>query len=174
MIINVTTKNGTVKINQDFASQVPEFGAVLEDPELGEKYLAFVIYLVDSGEDNLYSALPEEVRRDEIIGSLELQPSKTKSKKVSAAIKKYKVFNDSNVQYQFKAAYEKGMKKLSSFVSSADVDEKNSKDFASVLFDMPKIMAGATEIQKLGAGMPKKVFTKAGKTLTEREQRDAN
>lgn len=150
MIIQIKRDKNSIKLNHDFASAVPEFAAVLEDERLGVQYMAYIAYATDIAEDNVWSQLPEEIRAKEVSDSLNLDKTLLKDKKVTDALKKYKLFCEQNIGYQFKEAHNNGMKKIAEYVKSVkNIAGEDAKEFASVLKEMPNILKGKAEIEKM-------------------------
>jgi len=171
MIIPIKRDRNAIKINTDFASAVPEFAEVLNDTELGNPYMAYVAYLVDPSEENIWFNMPEEMRGEAIVESLSLDKKLVKSQKVGAAIKKYKQFCDNNISYKFKAAHQNGMKKIAEFIESTPrLDENSAKEFAAVLDKMPSLLKGGAEIDKLQSKDSKSGHVRGNKQLTLNER----
>lgn len=171
MIINFSKDKNVLRVNSDFASAVSEFADVLQDESLGVNLLAYVAYVTDEAEDNLWSQLPPDIRKIEVAESLKIDKVLLKSPKVISALKKYKVFVDSNVGYQFKAAYNDGMKKISDYVKGKKtLDETDAKEFASVMKEMPTILKGRSDIEKVGVKEADKTRVRGNRTLTVNEQ----
>lgn len=151
MLINITKDKGIIRLNMEFASAVPEFADVLNDEKLGTTALAYVIYSLDVADDNLYQHLPEEIRKVTVAEDLKLDKSVLKDAKVLAALKKYRFFVDNNVGYQFKSAYNSGMRKISEYVDKKKtLDDDSAKEFGEVMKQMPAILKGKGEIEKVG------------------------
>jgi hypothetical protein len=150
MIIHLVKDKGQFKLNQTFASAVPEFAALLDDNAFGINYLAYVIYANDLAEDNIYAGLPKKIREQVIAEDLNLDKSKLKDDKVKKAMAKYKLFCDENVAYKIKESYNKGMDKLSKYIDGADVHDDNAKEFSATLKSMPDILEGSHKLGKLG------------------------
>ena len=150
MIIQLVKDKGQIKLNQTFASAVPEFANLLDDNSFGINYLAYVIYSNDLAEDNIYAGLPKKIREQVIADDLKLEPSKLKDERVKKAMTKYKLFCDENVAYKVKEAYNNGMSKLSHYIDKAAVNDENAKEFSATLKSMPDILEGSHKLSKLG------------------------
>lgn len=171
MIINFSKDKNALRCNSDFASAVSEFADVLQDETLGVNLLAYVAYVTDEAEDNVWASLPVEIRKKEVADSLKIEPVLLKSPKVIAALKKYKVFVESNVGYQFKAAYNNGMKKISDYVNAKkSLGDEDAKEFSAVMKEMPIILKGKGEIEKVGTKEADKSRVRGNRTLTVNEQ----
>lgn len=172
MIIHVQRTKNVITINRDFASAVPEFAELLNDDDLGVNLMAYVVYVLDPGEDNIWYQLPDEIRKKEVAESLKIEKEKLKDKRVIDALKKYKQFVDSNIGYQFKESYLSGMKKVSEYIKNTNsIDNDTAKKFVDALSEMPSLLKGKTELEKLSSKEEKKAGVVAGKkTLTFNEQ----
>ena len=171
MIINITRDKGNLRVNSDFASAVPEFAELLNDDTLGVPALAFVVYTLDEAEDNIWANLPESIRKNEVLDSLKLSAELPKNPKVVAAMKKYKSFVQENVGYRFKSAYNDGMKKISEYVKAKKgLTDEDAKEFSAVMKEMPVILKGKGEIDKIGVKEQSKGSIRGGKTLTINER----
>lgn len=175
MIIAIQRDKQSIRINTDFASAVPEFAELLNDESLGAKVMAYVAYVTDVAEDNLWASLPEEIRRKEVAESLKLEPALLKSTKVLAALKKYRLFVEQNIGYQFKEAHNNGMKKIADFVKNKkSLTDEDAKEFSAVLKEMPGILKGKAEIEKQGTKEQSKGIVYGKKILTLNEQSSKN
>lgn len=171
MIINIVRDKGTVKVNSDFASAVSEFADLLNDNSLGAVMMAYVVFVNDPAEDNIWANLPEEVRGAEVAESLKIDKSLLKNTKVVAAMKKYKSFVDQNIGYQFKNSYINGMRKISKYVDSKkSLDETDAKEFAAVMKEMPNLLKGKGDLEKMGTKEQGKVTIRGHKQPTENEK----
>lgn len=171
MIIQIRKERNSIKLNHDFASAVPEFSDVLEDERLGVPYMAYVAYVVDVAEDNIWAGLPDDIRRKEVAESLKLDKALLKDKKIADAISKYQLFCSQNIGYQFKEAHDNGMKKIAEYVKSkSTLSSDDAKEFASVLKEMPVILKGKGEIEKIQTKETAKGRVTAGRKLTLNEQ----
>ncbi len=171
MIIQVKREKGAIRLNHDFASAVPEFAALLEDSLLGAPALAYVAFVTDLAEDNIWAGLPEPIRKKEVADSLKLDNSVAKNDKVQAALKKYKLFCEQNVSYQFKEAHNSGMKLVSDYVKQTkELNTDSAKEFAEVLNKMPALLKGKQEIEKINTKDSARGAARGGRTLTLNEQ----
>lgn len=152
MIIHVTNDKGVYRINQSFASAVPEFAALIDAANLGVVYMVYVIFVTDCGDDNLYASLPKKIREKTVADDLKLSPALLKDEKVKAAQKKYLTFCNENTAYRFKAAYDEGMNKLTDYLGKQKVlDDESVDSFAKTLKMMPEILEGREKLGKAGA-----------------------
>lgn len=171
MLIHIQRDRQQIKLNTDFASAVSEFAEVLQDPNLGAVMLAYVAYCTDLAEDNLFAHLPEDIRKKEVAESLKIENNKLKDPKVLAALKKYRVFTDNNVGYRFKEAYNDGMKKISDYVKNKKtLSDDDAKEFSAVMKEMPTILKGKSEIEKVGVKEAGKGIVRGQKQLTLNER----
>lgn len=171
MIISVKREKGTIRLNIDFCSAVTEFAEVIEDDKLGVPYMAYVAYVVDLAEDNLFAMLPDDIRKKEVADSLKLDSDLLKDKKVLAALKRYKQFVDANIGYQFKEAHNNGMKKIAEYVKAVKgLTSEDAKEFASVLKEMPTILKGKGEIEKMQSKDAVNGIVRGKKQLTLNER----
>ena len=175
MIIPVIRDKGVVRIPYDFASAVPEFADLLDDPKMGAPYLAFVIYMTDPGEDNIYFNYPEELRKKKLVEALNLKLDLLKLPAMRAAQKEYQDFCKHNISYQFKNDYVLGMKKVAEYVrDTISLTDDNAKKYADVLSEMPKLLKGKKEIDNTATSEVKKKGVMKGQketTLAEEENR---
>lgn len=170
MIIAVKKDKKEFHINQTFASAVSEFADVLDDDRLGVLLMAYIIYVTDPAEDNIYALLPKAVREKAVAEDLKVDVKLLKDAKIRAAIRKYQLFVDENTGYKFKQAYDSGMTKIANFVNNTtELDAENAKEFSSVMKEMPLILRGRQEIEKAGS----KEEVKRGQVRGKRELTEA-
>ena len=171
MIVHIKNERGVINTNIDFVNSVPEFMALIEDDTLGINYLAYVAYLTDVSDDNIYATLPEEVRKRKLIDKLHIDEKLLKTEKVKAALKEYKDFCKHNIAYQFISDYNLGLRKMAEYVRGVDVNDDNAKKVSDVIGDMPKLLKGREEINKAGSKeQAKKGIVRGGKATTLNEQ----
>ena len=171
MIIEVKRDKGSININRDFAGAVEEFADVLNDERLGVAYMAYVIFILDGAENNIWFHLPEAIRKKEVAESLKLDADLIKDKKVVAAIRRYRQFCEQNISYQFKDSYMKGLKKVSDYVDgTGKLGDDNAKKFSDVLAEMPSLLKGRNELEKLQTKEAAKGRISGGKQLTQNER----
>lgn len=170
MIIHFTSERGIYKCPQDFVRAVPIFSELLDN--LGVNYLAYVAYLTDPAEDNLYYTLPEPIRDKKLIDNLKLDKEKLKDKLVKEALKEYKTFVRENIGYQFKDSYLGGLQKVAEYVNGKKkINDEDSKAFIAALGEMPKLLKGKSEVEKMSTKEEqKKGVVRGKKELTLNEQ----
>ena len=171
MLIPLVRDKNTIKVNHGFAEAVPEFAELLNEESLGVRYFAYVAYLCDPADDNIWFNLPEPIRKKELIESLGLESSLVGNKLVVDAIKKYRLFCEQSISYAFKASYNDGMRKVSEYVKGVkQIDDDNAKKFADVLGEMPKLLEGKTKLDKMGTKDEMKGRVRGEKKLTLNER----
>lgn len=171
MLIPIVLDRNVIRVNRGFAEAVPEFADVLNDETLGERAMAYVAYVCDPADDNIWFALPDEIRTKEVAESLGLEKGVAKDKKVQLAIKKYKAFCENSITYKFKSSYNEGMKKLSDYISSVGkLDDETAKNFAAVLDKMPALLKGKEDLDKMGTKEAHKSKVRGEKKLTLNER----
>lgn len=171
MIIQIKRDRNSIKLNQDFCSSVSEFLEVLEDERLGVPYMAYVAYVADSAEDNLFAMLPMEIRKAEVAENLKLDAELLNDVKIRAALKKYIHFCEQNIGYQFKEAHNNGMKVMADYVKKIKaLTAEDAKEFASVLKEMPNILKGKGDIEKMQSKESSNGTIRGKKTLTLNER----
>lgn len=171
MIISIKREKNTIKLNQEFASAVPEFSDVLNDEKLGIPALAYVIYTNDLAEDNIYASLPEPIRKKEVAESLKIDNNILKDVKLMAAMKKYKMFCEQNVSYQFKKAHLGGLEKIAKYVNGmSDLTSDDATEFTKVLKEMPSLLKGKDEIEKINTKETTRNSARGGRSLTLNER----
>jgi hypothetical protein len=171
MILTFSRDKKILRTNSDFANAVPEFAEVLNDAELGIDLLAYVAYCTDVAEDNIWTSYPADIRKKEVAESLGIESAKLKNPKVIAALKRYKSFVDQNAGYRFKSAYDDGMRKISDYVTSkGKLQDEDAKEFSAVMKEMPIILKGKSEIEKVGVKEASKTTVRGQKQLTLNER----
>jgi len=172
VIISISFDKGVVRINNEFASSVPEFSALLEDAELGAPYLAYVAYFTDPADDCIYSSLPEEVRRKKLIDKLKLDGHKLKNKKVVDALKEYKDFCKKNITYRFMSDYVGGLQKVAKYIEKTDLDGENVGEYTKALKEMPTLLKGKEELAKATSKEQRRGVVTGDKKLTLNESQN--
>lgn len=170
MILQISFDKGVIRVNNELAGSVPEFAALLDDELLGAPYLAFVAYLTDIAEDNIYSSLPDDIRKKKLIDKLKLDGHKLKNKKVVDALKEYKDFCKNNITYRFMKDYVGGLQKVAKYIDGTEIGSENVAEYTKALKEMPTLLKGKEELAKATSKEQRRGVVEGGKKLTLNEQ----